>query len=210
MKRLVSQPKGQRSCEFFQPDEEGRWNCRLLQFSGQPVALVTRQDRIEWATSAAYHLLQRYWPKRHAPSTHVPLEIRKWMMRRKRGNVRKRIPQTSPLVISQPPGRLVIRVLHDGIFSALVFEEFLLELPVEDLMTLGLTPREAEVLRWLAEGKTSHKIASILHISPGTVSKHLRRVYQRLGVENRHAAVAMAWETVRSAVSKKSKVHVSD
>jgi DNA-binding CsgD family transcriptional regulator len=115
------------------------------------------------------------------------------------GRSSKKIPQaTSPPIISQPPGRLVIRILHDGIFSALVFEEFLLELPVEDLIRLGLTQREAEVLRWLAEGKTSHEIAAILHISPGTISKHLRRVYQKLSVENRHAAVAMAWEAVRS------------
>ncbi len=108
MKQLVSQPDGQRSCEFFQPDEKGRWNCRLLQFSRQPVALVTRQGRIEWATSAAYHLLQRYWPERHALSTRVPIKIRKWMMmRRKGGNVRKKISQAAyPLVISQPPGRL--------------------------------------------------------------------------------------------------------
>lgn len=110
----------------------------------------------------------------------------------------------SPL-FTQPPGRLVIRVLHDGAFSAVVFEEFLLELPVESLIVLGLTLREAEVLRWLAQGKTSSEIATILNISPRTVSKHLTRVYQELGVENRHAAVAMAWEAVQSSENKHRK-----
>ena len=198
----VSEP-----CEFFQPDEKGHWNCRLLQFSGQPVALVTRHGRVEWATSSAHHLLQRYWPGRHALDTRVPVEIRKWMMKRcNGGNATKNISQaTAPLVIVQPPGRLIIRALHNGKFSALVFDEFLLELPLEHLIKLGLTQREAETLRWLAEGKTSHEIGTILKISPRTVSKHLRRVYQELGVENRHAAVAMAWEAVRSSENKQGK-----
>ena len=129
------------------------------------------------------------------------------MMKRRNGpkSTKNILRGTAPLVIVQPPGRLVIRALHDGEFSALAFEEFLLELPLEDLLRLGLTQREAEVLRWLAEGKTSYEIATILKISPRTVSKHLRRVYQKLGVENRHAAVAMAWEAVRSAMNKQAK-----
>lgn len=205
-KQFISESDGQRRCEFFQPDQNGRWDCRLLQFSGQPVALVTPQGRIEWATSSAHHILQRYWPERHALETHVPLEIRKWMKRRKGANAAKNPSQnTSPLIITKPPGRLVIRVLHDGAFSAVVFEEFLLELPVESLIVLGLTLREAEVLRWLAQGKTSSEIATILNISPRTVSKHLTRVYQELGVENRHAAVAMAWEGVQSSENKHRK-----
>ena len=207
MKQLVSQPDRGRYCDFFQPDEKGHWDCGFLRFSGQPVALVTSAGRIEWATSSAHHLLQRYWPERHGLETRIPVKIWQWMMkRRKSGNARKKYSQaTSPLIIIQPPGRLVIRALHDGKFTALAFEESLLELPAKDLIKLGLTQREAEVLRWLAEGKTSQEIATILEISPRTVSKHLRRVYQELGVENRHAAVAMAWEAVKSVENTKGK-----
>ena len=204
MKQPVSHVHGPGHCEFFQPDEKGHWDCRLLRFSGQPVALVTQQGRIEWATTSAHHLLHRYWPERHALESGVPVEIRKWMMKRRKGaDASKNISQaTSPLVITKPPGRLVIRVLHDGKFSALAFEECLLELPAEDLMKHGLTGREAEVLQWLSQGKTSHEIATILKISPRTVSKHLGRVYQALGVDNRHAAMAMAWDIVRSSESQ--------
>jgi DNA-binding CsgD family transcriptional regulator len=56
----------------------------------------------------------------------------------------------------------------------------------------ALTDREAEVLRWVAAGKTDRDIADILAISPRTVHKHLQRVYEKLGVETRTAAVARA------------------
>jgi DNA-binding CsgD family transcriptional regulator len=55
-----------------------------------------------------------------------------------------------------------------------------------------LTAREQEVLRWLAAGKTDRDIADILAISPRTVHKHLQRIYEKLGVETRTAAVVRA------------------
>ena len=51
-----------------------------------------------------------------------------------------------------------------------------------------LTPREAEVLHWVASGKSDAQIAAILGASPRTVQKHLQRVYEKLGVEGRTAA----------------------
>jgi len=53
----------------------------------------------------------------------------------------------------------------------------------------GLTPRENEVLHWLAHGKTDAEIAALLGLSPRTVQKHLEHVYIKLGVETRTAAV---------------------
>ena len=53
----------------------------------------------------------------------------------------------------------------------------------------GLTLREAEVMHWLARGKTDADIAALLSISPRTVQKHLEHVYVKLGVETRTAAV---------------------
>jgi DNA-binding CsgD family transcriptional regulator len=53
-----------------------------------------------------------------------------------------------------------------------------------------LTAREKDVLRWLSAGKTDRDIAAILGISPRTVHKHLQRIYEKLGVETRTAAVA--------------------
>ncbi|XAH23938.1 response regulator [Xylophilus sp. GW821-FHT01B05] len=55
-----------------------------------------------------------------------------------------------------------------------------------------LTPREAEVLSWLAKGKTNRDIADILGMSPRTVNKHLEHIFEKLGVETRTAAAALA------------------
>jgi DNA-binding CsgD family transcriptional regulator len=53
-----------------------------------------------------------------------------------------------------------------------------------------LTPREREVLAWVARGKTNAEIAGVLWLAPGTVRKHLENVYAKLGVSTRTAAVA--------------------
>lgn len=53
----------------------------------------------------------------------------------------------------------------------------------------GLTRRESEVMQWLAAGKTDRDIAQIIGCSPRTVHKHLQRIYTKLGVETRTAAV---------------------
>lgn len=63
---------------------------------------------------------------------------------------------------------------------------------LERLRNVALTPRETEVLSWLAKGKTNRDIADILGMSPRTVNKHLEHIYEKLGVETRSAATALA------------------
>jgi DNA-binding CsgD family transcriptional regulator len=60
----------------------------------------------------------------------------------------------------------------------------------------GLTPREAEVLIWVAQGKTNPEVGTILGIRPYTVRTHLERVFTKLGVETRHAAGLLAIEVL--------------
>ena len=64
----------------------------------------------------------------------------------------------------------------------------------EDVLkkSFALTDREAEVLLWIAHGKTNREIAQILDMSPRTVNKHLEQVFKKLGVENRTAAASVA------------------
>jgi DNA-binding CsgD family transcriptional regulator len=52
------------------------------------------------------------------------------------------------------------------------------------------TPREEEILPWLAEGKRSSEIAVILHSRPRTIEKHLGNILYKLSVETRGAAGA--------------------
>jgi DNA-binding response OmpR family regulator len=60
------------------------------------------------------------------------------------------------------------------------------------LQQATLTPRETEVLSWLAKGKTNRDIADILGMSHRTVNKHLEHIFEKLGVETRAAAAAIA------------------
>ncbi|MEO8936483.1 MAG: DNA-binding response regulator [Burkholderiaceae bacterium] len=60
------------------------------------------------------------------------------------------------------------------------------------LATASLTPRETEVLSWIAKGKTNRDVGEILGMSPRTVNKHLEHLFEKLGVETRSAAAAVA------------------
>lgn len=60
------------------------------------------------------------------------------------------------------------------------------------LATASLTPRETEVLSWVAKGKTNRDVGEILGMSPRTVNKHLEHLFEKLGVETRAAAAAVA------------------
>jgi DNA-binding NarL/FixJ family response regulator len=77
--------------------------------------------------------------------------------------------------------------------------DFSSSLPLEKL---GLTPRVAEVLLWVAQGKTNADIAIILGISESTVKKHLLEIFATLSVETRSAATLRAIEALSSAVAQ--------
>ncbi len=77
-----------------------------------------------------------------------------------------------------------------------VQEIFVSPAPLE---ALGLSPREAEVLFWLAQGKANGDIAIILETSTATAKKHVLHIFEKLGVESRTAASLLAVE-VLSAV----------
>jgi DNA-binding NarL/FixJ family response regulator len=66
------------------------------------------------------------------------------------------------------------------------------------LLQLGLTPRAAEALLWLAQGKTNSDIATILGITESTVKKHVQEMFEKLGVETRGAATVRALEALNS------------
>jgi DNA-binding CsgD family transcriptional regulator len=58
----------------------------------------------------------------------------------------------------------------------------------------ALSGRELEVLRLVADGKTSREVAAALTISPHTVRRHLENTFAKLGVNSRAAAIAHAYE----------------
>ena len=56
-----------------------------------------------------------------------------------------------------------------------------------------MTPRELQVLRLVAVGKSNREIASTLVISENTVARHLQNIFAKLGVSSRTAASAFAF-----------------
>jgi DNA-binding NarL/FixJ family response regulator len=67
------------------------------------------------------------------------------------------------------------------------------------LLVLGITPRQAEVVYWVAQGKSNAEIATILDTSPRTIDKHMERIFERLGLENRASLIITASEHLRPA-----------
>jgi DNA-binding CsgD family transcriptional regulator len=77
----------------------------------------------------------------------------------------------------------------------------LLSHPTQEMITsaiavlkheLKLTPRQAEVLYWMAEGKTNEEIGIIMECSFFTVKSHAKGIFARLHVDSRTAAAAFA------------------
>lgn len=72
----------------------------------------------------------------------------------------------------------------------------------QPLEALGLTPREAEVLLWMAQGKSNADIGTILGCAENTVKVHTARMFEKLGFENRNAATVRALEVLSAPVKR--------
>jgi DNA-binding NarL/FixJ family response regulator len=72
------------------------------------------------------------------------------------------------------------------------------------LGSLGLTAREAEVLTWIAQGKTNYEIGVILSACTGTICKHVEHILSKLRVENRTAAAAIALAALANTKNERS------
>ena len=101
-------------------------------------------------------------------------------------------PARARLVINREEKRLVARLAQGSVGPILILEEQRTAPDPVPLERFGLTRREAQVLAWVAQGKTNGEIGTILGLSHRTVEKHLERLYQKLGVETRTAAAAWA------------------
>jgi Response regulator containing a CheY-like receiver domain and an HTH DNA-binding domain len=70
-----------------------------------------------------------------------------------------------------------------------------------------LTPREAEVLFWISQGKSNHDIGVILGAKTGTICKHVGHILSKLNVENRTSAAVVALETRRTVAVRSQSKH---
>jgi ATP/maltotriose-dependent transcriptional regulator MalT len=68
---------------------------------------------------------------------------------------------------------------------------------VDEEVSLGLSTREIEVMSLIADGHTNGEIAAHLFLAEKTVKNHVRRIYSKLGVHTRPAAIAH-WMSART------------
>ena len=116
----------------------------------------------------------------------LPAEIDRWLSQMAVGNVPRLA--LSPLVLPGAQGQVTVRAMPEVAGTAAWLLLVRRDARVA-AATPALTPREREILRWVAAGKSDRQIAAIAGVSPRTVQKHLEHIYVKLGVENRTAAV---------------------
>jgi DNA-binding CsgD family transcriptional regulator len=113
-------------------------------------------------------------------------------------------------VLETATGPLLARRLTRGATSILVFERPARSASRALLEAVGLSPREAEVLQQMMRGRTTAEIAATLEISPRTIHKHAERIYDKLGVHDRIAAVSAAWSALDAGSVSVSDGAVAD
>jgi len=165
-----------------------------LAFTGLAALQVDNGGTIRWATHNAAEHLQTY--SRTTLSTQLPPLIREWFLAQAAAWIEtKQTPSPQhPLLLTSAHGELTVRLLRDADEWWLILEERRSEVDLAACEQAGLSRRETEVLQWVAQGKTNDEIALVLGVRLATVKKHLERIYIKLGVETRMAAVARAKE----------------
>ncbi len=149
---------------------------------------IVLEDPPRELTPGALVMLYRFFG-RPGVADALPGRVSRWL-----ATQRTRRDLVRPIVSERDGRQLVMRFVPGGPIDALLLNERAPRTPAREYQALGLSPREAEVLSLLTTGVTNAAIAERLHVSPGTVKKHLDNVYRKLGVQGRVQAVAAALE----------------
>ena len=160
-----------------------------LDATGRFLLSVTPEGALRWSTPQAVRLLRQISPEIQETDFRLPAEVTEWMARAAEGGAEHATHLWSL-------GERKIELAYLGQVKA---GERLLRVtqvePRQDVERLrrhfALTGREAEVLLWIARGKSNKDISTVLGISPRTVNKHLEQIFEKLGVENRASAAAL-------------------
>jgi DNA-binding CsgD family transcriptional regulator len=154
--------------------------------------IVMRQSGRHLISPRAAYWFDHYFANGTRHSESLPSAIDGWMKRQavRIGRGQSFAEPPAPLVVENDDTRLTIRLVPDAPNDLLILEEERTKVDYAALLRLGLTPREAEVLHWVGEGKTNPEIGTILRTRPRTVAKHLEKIFAKLGVETRGAAAA--------------------
>lgn len=163
---------------------------QALDMVRQHVFCVSEQGNVLWATPEAQQLLDRYERCARIRTVSLQAQLRSWLPNGIAGHDLGLALETEVLTVRY--------------FKKARDHEFLLKIqspnteidPAILEQGLQITLREAEVLLWLAHGKTNREIADILDMSPRTVNKHLEQMFPKIGADNRTAAASIAIQTI--------------
>jgi DNA-binding NarL/FixJ family response regulator len=158
--------------------------------AGDATVAVDAMGRVQWATPLA----QRWLKDLLDAEGKMPASLRVWLS----GQGIRRDPAFSLVHAGR---RLEFRRLGaaaGGGARLLIRRHTHVPEPDALMRALPLTARQAEVLHWLAFGKTNSEIALVLDMSPRTVNKHLEHIFAKLNVETRTAATTVALNKGRS------------
>src|SRR6266700_1514200 len=99
---------------------------------------------------------------------------------------------TYPLAASQPADVLDVASAHGLTVARRNGHWEFIETAEAPTKASPLTPRELEVLTWVARGKSAWEIGGILHVAKRTVDEHVQTATRKLGAANRAQAIAIA------------------
>lgn len=142
---------------------------------------------IIWHTDNAIDMLNHASPDASWVTDKLPNIIKNWILHEPIRN--------STLALRDLSGIIQLRFIsrtHPGeyLFRLMNNDEAYAKQRLQTQFTL--TVREADVLLWIAHGKTNKEIGLIIDMSPRTVNKHLEQIFKKLDVENRTSAAAIS------------------
>ena len=157
-----------------------------MEDSSEGALLVSHRDVVLHVSSRTALWLGAYlgWQ----PPAPLPASLTRWITAQ-RGSAK-----SEPFLREGEGRRLHARLVDrtEQHFSTIIFTEEIVALDPQACASLGLTPTEAKVLGWLAQGKSNREIAIICRASEETVKKHTRSILSKLKVDNRTAAALLA------------------
>ncbi|MCE1237366.1 MAG: DNA-binding response regulator [Hyphomicrobiales bacterium] len=169
-----------------------------LDTTGRHLFAVDESGRLLWWTPQGGRILARLCGERPTAGLHLSEAVSTLVSRVAAG--------TSPPPVVVTPEREVGGPVEVAVVGRVGQGEILLRLVEEARPStdgtlrdrLRVSDREAQVLDWIARGKSNRDIGDILGLSPRTINKHLERIFKKIGVENRTSAAVMVLKTLNA------------
>jgi DNA-binding CsgD family transcriptional regulator len=168
------------------------------------IIVLAANGKVRLATASAAQQVTNYLGHCSSRENRLPEALWNWVRQQNIASSGGMLQRHSPFVLEREGKRLGIRLVADFDQTLLLLEDQPTTIQPQGPAPCGLSSREAQVLDWVAQGKTNKETGAILELSARTVQKHLEHIYQKMGVESRTAAAARAYEIASKATKQTS------